>query len=254
MLGAAAIAIAVFGGFSWRPIVVALVVFLGLGIAQEYTLTRRGGNPGLEVYQLSILFVIALLASFTNEVLRRQNWLQKASVTALSRVDRLTSLSNRTDFERRIQVTLRQALREKAIVAVMMLDIDHFKQINDKHGHGAGDQALRAFAQAVDRSSAQRPLDIKARTGGDEFIVVWYDVLPDALPGLVEKVLKEVRAIRLKLDGLTEPLTLTASAGVCCTLPNDDSAPEAMVQRADALMYQAKQSGRNRACFEPYRA
>lgn len=250
MLGLAGIAIAVFGGFSWRPMMVGLTAYFGFAIAQEFTWTHS--NSAVEAYQLGFAFAIAALGSFTNEVLRRQNWLQKECATALARVDVLTTLSNRSDFELRMAVTMRQARRDGRTLGVMVLDVDHFKSINDRFGHAVGDEALRAVAAAIDASCAQRPLDIKARTGGEEFVVVWYDVSPATLPQLAERVLDTLRAIHVPVEGKAEPLSMTASAGVCWAVPTDETTAEALVGRADALMYQAKQAGRDRLVVEPY--
>lgn len=251
MLGTGAIAVAIFGGFSWRPMATGLIAFFSFGIVQEYVWTHAGTS--LEAYQLVFASVVALLGSYTNEVLRRQNWLQKECATALSRVDSLSGLSNRGDFDRRIQMTLQQARRDKRMVAVMVLDIDHFKKINDRHGHSIGDVALGAVADAINRSSAQRPMDIKARTGGEEFVVVWYDVAIAAVPALVERVLDALRAIQVPLEKGAKPLTLTASAGACWAVPDNSTTADALVQQADALMYRAKQAGRNQACLEQFR-
>lgn len=253
MLSLTAIAVAMFGGFMWRPLALGLVAFFAAAIAQEFAYTSPGSTPALEAYQLAFGGVIALACLINNEVLRRQNWLRKESATVQSRLDKLSGLSNRADFDRRIEATLRQARRDQRMVALMVLDVDHFKKINDRHGHATGDLALGAVAEAINRSCAQRPLDIKARTGGEEFIVVWYDVAIAAVPALVERVLAAVRAIRLEVPGVAEPLTLTASAGACWGVPQEAATPQALVDFADALMYKAKQAGRNQACVDRFR-
>lgn len=252
MLGTAAIAVAVFGGFGWFRLLPALLVFFVAGIAQEFVLAPAGGTPVLSTHLLLYSLIISALGSYTNEVLRRRNWLSHSIAARLARIDVLTGLSNRADFERRFEVSFSSGRRERKGIAVMVLDLDDFKRINDRYGHAAGDRALRAIGEALAKSAARRPLDICARSGGEEFVVVWHDVSAAAVPMLAEQVLDAIRAISLPVEKSAEPLSLTASAGACWTVPDDSTLAENLLHEADRLMYGAKTAGRNRAYFAEY--
>lgn len=252
MLGTAAIAIAVFGGFGWFRLLPALLVFFSASIAQEFVLAPAGGTPVLFAYVLIYSLVISVLGSYVNEVLRRRNWLSHAVAARLARVDVLTGLSNRADFERRFEVSFSSARRDRCGIAVMLLDLDDFKSINDRYGHATGDRALRAIGEALAKSAARRPLDICARNGGEEFVVVWHDVSAATVPTLMEQVLDAIRAIRVPVEQSAGPLSLTASAGACWTVPGDSTLAENLLHEADRLMYGAKTAGRNRAYFAEY--
>lgn len=155
--------------------------------------------------------------------------------------DVLTGLLNRRTFEERLRDELLTAGRTGLPLSVAMLDVDHFKQVNDRHGHAAGDLALQAVAQSV--RQAVRRTDLVARWGGEEFALV----LPvTALPEATAKV----EAIRIALAGLAIPVgrgvdvRLTVSGGVACA-PADGTSIDALIGAADARLFEAKGRGRN---------
>ena len=126
---------------------------------------------------------------------------------------------------------------------LVFLDIDHFKRINDAHGHSVGDQVLRLAANTL--AAALRAGDLLARWGGEEFLVVLAEVDAAVLARVAERLRVFIERSFLMIDG--EKLSFTASLGATLALPEDT--PESLVQRADALMYQAKEAGRNRVSF-----
>lgn len=128
----------------------------------------------------------------------------------------------------------------------MVLDIDHFKRLNDRHGHRFGDDVLRAVGVAIRKASGRRPLDLRARYGGEEMVVVWYGAAPEALPKLAEAVLDAIRAVRLVEPVGTAVVSVTASAGVTWLVPQSGDQAGAVVEAADRLMYRSKAEGRNR--------
>ena len=115
-----------------------------------------------------------------------------------------------------------------------------------------GDDALQRIGAVLSNGVALRPLDICARLGGEEFVVVWYDASPETLAPLVEKLLAAIRAIELEVSGQKVPYHITASAGLTWLIPTTESSPERVFAKADGLMYQAKKSGRDQAALEAF--
>lgn len=170
-----------------------------------------------------------------------------ARLQALTVRDTLTGLHNRQYLNDRLPEVWRQAQRWHQPLSVLMIDVDHFKQVNDQHGHAAGDQALRLVAQTLARLLG-RPGDLAIRFGGEEFLVV----LPQTdLAGAAHIA----ETIRQCVEGLECPvgstvLKLTVSIGVASCTPAIDIRPEALLHIADQLLYQAKREGRNRCAVQ----
>lgn len=162
-----------------------------------------------------------------------------------SNTDFLTGLSNRRAFLATAERDLALALRHGTRVAIIMLDVDHFKRFNDSLGHAAGDQALIAVAQAM--GSALRGSDLIARFGGEEFVMLLGHCERDQAKRLSERVRDAIASMQIELpDGQTR--SITASLGVA---HSDDLgfAMERLLSCADAAMYEAKNAGRNRVVF-----
>ena len=161
----------------------------------------------------------------------------------LVRSDSLTGLSNRLQFEETLQAALARSGRHASGMALMFLDIDHFKQINDCHGHAIGDQVLQAFAGRL--RLCVRASDTVARLGGDEFVVI-LDGVPAAADA--ERVGQSiVHAMQAPFDTGAMAFTVTASIGIAFRAGLNSAAPgPAFLKAADAALYVAKSSGRNR--------
>lgn len=168
--------------------------------------------------------------------------------------DPLTGLYNRRFFERRLGEELdRWARRHDSALVGMLVDVDHFKQINDRYGHQVGDRALQGVARLLGREL--RGSDVLARYGGEEFVLLLPDTTVD--PGLV--IAERLRA-QVENAGFTGPdsenLQVTVSVGLACLMPATRRAVDDpgvwLLQQADAALYRAKQGGRNRVvCAEP---
>lgn len=160
-----------------------------------------------------------------------------------SAVDPLTQLLNR----RAIDKVVASAIEDRTPFAVLFLDIDHFKQINDRFGHDIGDEVLRMVAKCLDQSI--RPTDKCGRYGGEEFIVVARGVTQETAMAVAERH-------RKALEKLVAPCSrLTASIGVAAFSPDDpDPSAEELYRRADAAVYEAKRTGRNRCIVSPRRS
>jgi diguanylate cyclase (GGDEF)-like protein len=190
------------------------------------------------VYGLMAAFVLASIALLL-ALARALRTLEAISVR-----DPLTGVYNRRHFDECIRVELSKARRMGAKLGVAILDVDHFKSYNDRYGHHAGDQALRAVAKALG-GSLQRLSDLLFRIGGEEFAVIVYADREEQVVKLGEKLCAAVRALDLAHKG--SPLGyVTISVGATLVDPVADADPERAYKSADAALYQAKAAGRNR--------
>ena len=166
-----------------------------------------------------------------------------AEAEAQGQRDALTGLLNRGRFDQCIanSVALVQASGGK--LALFMLDIDHFKKVNDTYGHPAGDEVIKAVARTLERSFPRQD-DIVARFGGEEFTVICQQVDNDVAVMLGERARKAVSD--LSVSTTAGELSPTISVGYA--LLTGEDTPETLLARADSALYQAKQAGRNRVC------
>ena len=161
----------------------------------------------------------------------------------LAVTDQLTGLHNRRYMTSQLDALVRRAAAGGDPVAVLVIDIDHFKKINDSFGHAVGDEVLREFA--VRLASNVRAIDLPVRFGGEEFVVVMPDTELDHAHRIAERIRLHVAGSPFRVMAGEELLTVTISIGVAASLGEGD-APAPLVERADAAMYEAKASGRNR--------
>jgi two-component system chemotaxis response regulator CheY len=171
---------------------------------------------------------------------------------ALATRDSLTGLPNRRALYDSARAELNRAEREKKSVGLIMMDIDHFKPINDQFGHAAGDEALRRVAEVLQKS--KRDYDYTGRWGGDEFLAI----LPGTSilqAGLVaERVRASVGTVRLGADG-AGAVELRLSLGVACASPAFHPVElDELLQLADSALYRAKADGGNRVCLHTVKA
>jgi two-component system, cell cycle response regulator len=159
-----------------------------------------------------------------------------------ARTDALTGLSNRHDLEQRLAEEFSRLGRSLEGLSLAILDIDHFKEINDTFGHPEGDRVIEAVARVLRENC--RAYDIKARFGGDEFVVVMPDTRLDQGIAVAEKIRRSTSQLPLLPNG--GPVRVTLSAGVTATSPFEVVTPEEMIRRADLALYEAKQAGRDR--------
>ncbi len=161
----------------------------------------------------------------------------------LAITDQLTGLYNRRFVDAQLGPLVQRAQCGGDQVSITIVDIDHFKRINDGYGHDVGDAVLREFAARL--ASNVRPSDFACRLGGEEFVVVMPRTAGDVACLAAERIRRHTCAAPFHAPGLSEPLDVTISAGVACTEGPDDT-PEALLKRADEALYEAKHSGRNR--------
>jgi diguanylate cyclase (GGDEF)-like protein len=166
---------------------------------------------------------------------------RRAHLAEAASHDTLTSLHNRRGLEESVAALLRQAQQQRAVFACVLFDLDHFKRINDQHGHAVGDQVLAETARRI--ADCLRARDVAARYGGEEFLVLLPTITaPDAV-AVAERV--RLRIEHEPFETSVGHVPITISGGVALFRPDDESW-DALVARADAALYQAKQQGRNR--------
>lgn len=217
-MAGAAVAGAAFNGFQWAPETSMPVILACL--------------PVMVLHTLSVSVVSYRLIRKVS----RQNQL----LDELRRIDALTGLYDRGHWQEQAEATLRRHHATDEPACLVMLDIDHFKQINDQHGHTVGDEVLRALARIV--LSNVRATDCAGRYGGDEFAIVLRGMHLDGATAVAHRIREQVQALQLHdMPGLQ----FTTSMGVA-TADHRHSSLRAWTNAADAELYQAKAAGRNR--------
>jgi diguanylate cyclase (GGDEF)-like protein len=206
-------------------------------------------NPKLElVHFVLAAAAIPAIAHLAAEVSglrwkqRRQREALKAALASLERLatrDELTGLLNRSPMQVQLTQEAQRAMRQDAPLCICLMDIDHFKRVNDQHGHAIGDQVLQRFALRC--AAALRDIDVLARWGGEEFLLL----LPSTSLAAGSDVLARLRSAQRQSDDTGNGLlpSVSFSAGLAQHLPADDV--QATIARADAALYRAKASGRD---------
>jgi two-component system cell cycle response regulator len=164
----------------------------------------------------------------------------------ISTRDALTNLLNRRSFNDRLAVEIAYARRHGSLLAALMIDLDHFKLVNDTHGHLAGDRVLAAVAAFV--LGQVRIEDIAARYGGEEFIIVLRDIPSSGVLTLAERIRRGVEQLVIEHEGAKLPVTV--SIGLAARQGSSTLTAEELIAAADREMYRAKSAGRNRVVAE----
>jgi diguanylate cyclase (GGDEF)-like protein len=162
----------------------------------------------------------------------------------LSIHDQLTGLLNRKEFQRLLDLEIARSQRHGRVLALLMIDVDFFKSVNDRYGHPAGDIVLRSVADRL--FTALRPNDVVARYGGEEFIVMLPETDGAGAVTIAERLCTHVRGTPMDIAQGIQPV-VTVSAGIA-VYPADADAAEALIAAADQALYAAKGAGRDRCC------
>ena len=168
---------------------------------------------------------------------------REARYHRLASVDSLTGLTNRRRFFNLASQELARSRRYGSALAIVLVDLDHFKRINDQHGHLIGDRALAHAASILAREG--RDVDVVARYGGEEFAILLPMTNTSGAREMAERCARQLAATPLQVDGLA-PIRITASMGVVCAEGHPTGAVEDLLRAADAALYRAKESGRDR--------
>jgi diguanylate cyclase (GGDEF)-like protein len=198
----------------------------------------------------SYIFLIAnaaacIVAARYLESGSRLSFLEGKLLVELAQCDALTGTKNRRVFDAQLNHLWRQATEDRRPLAIILIDIDHFKAYNDCYGHQAGDQALRKVAASAQRF-VRRPLDVLARYGGEEFAVILYDIDREQAKEIADRIRLAVGGLAIEHRGSRTSPVVTISAGVAAVEPTVDRTPSGALQLADQALYEAKVRGRNR--------
>jgi two-component system, cell cycle response regulator len=190
--------------------------------------------------------VRAAMAAMRRAQLMEASRADTARLERLATTDPLTQMLNRRALMERLATELDRAQRYALTLSVMMIDIDHFKKVNDTFGHLAGDEVLREMAQIVQREA--RTVDIVARYGGEEFVVVLPETAREGAVAFAERVRARVEEAQLVTGDQYSWLRVSVSVGVATVPDTPAFTPEDIIAAADEALYRAKAEGRNRVC------
>lgn len=215
---------------------VSMALFAGIALLREGT---------VEMFWLVFAALVPLVmatpvVAYLLELVRRLGR-AKGEIEELARRDALTGLLNRRAFFEAAQASLDRSRDEPGPLTLLVLDADHFKRINDGHGHAAGDEALKLIAATL--LAATRQYDLVGRIGGEEFAVLLRGAAPDEASLVAERIVSAVRLADFRRAG--RPVPLSVSVGIATLQPGLDL--DGLFARADAALYAAKRAGRGRS-------
>jgi len=206
------------------------------------SMDRSIAQGGLALFGIYLLVMAAagavgywLISRMASRIERSESALQVLATT-----DPLTGIPNRRTVLHRLEEELARAERLSGVLGVIELDIDHFKLVNDTHGHPAGDEVLREIASRI--TSALREYDVAGRIGGEEFLVVAPDMDSESLAALAERLRACTKGSPIQHE--SAEIVVTISVGATLSRPGDTA--ETIFARADLALYAAKEAGRNR--------
>ena len=246
---------AMTGDNEWIPI-----IFLS-GHAQE-TDVAKGIEAGGDDYLMKPIGAVVLRAKINamqriTDMRRRLVELsrelgQKNQLLEVqSNHDGLTGIPNRRAFDEALEREWHRAIRTRSPLALIMGDVDHFKNYNDSYGHLRGDECLKIVATALNHTG-RRKIDVVARYGGEEFAMLLPDTPPVSALLVAGRALEAVRALRLPHGDSSTSGHVTVSLGVCTGVPESAKQRDDLVRTADRALYDAKSKGRNQAVMLPF--
>ncbi|WP_052288576.1 sensor domain-containing diguanylate cyclase [Leptolyngbya iicbica] len=202
--------------------------------------------------EIRLLETVGMLVSTAIERDRLHAYLTRANrkLKRFAYLDGLTQVANRRRFEHFLHQEWRRLMREQSPMALIMVDIDHFKAYNDVYGHQAGDDCLRRVAGIL-RSAVQRPADIVARYGGEEFAVVLPNTDVEGAETIAEKIRVLIHRAQIPHKGSLVSKSITLSIGLAALYPHPLKMPDDLIKLADKALYQAKENGRDRIVAAP---
>lgn len=204
------------------------------------------------------MLLVAIGAAYSLIVLRRTALIEqtvldrtkdlnnaKKELELLTKTDSLTGIANRRHFTEYLDAEWNRAIRNTTPLSLIMIDIDHFKDFNDKHGHLAGDECLKKVARSL-QNTFPRSTDLIARFGGEEFIAVLPNTQKPEI--LAEQCRQAIENLQVPIDDADTSSFVTISVGVTTTIPDESAILLEFERNADRALYKAKESGRNRVC------
>ena len=209
-----------------------------------------GDNTSLS---LGSLMVVTKEMALEEQLTKTETALQAANreLEHLANLDGLTQIANRRSFDRAMDREWKRLRRETGVLSLIICDVDDFKAFNDTYGHQAGDNCLRRIARKLN-SGIKRPADLAARYGGEEFAVILPNTSAEGAFYQAESFRSAIEALSIPHTGSSTGDIVTVSFGAATFVPGDDAAPEDLIEKADAALYTAKESGRNRVVALPF--
>lgn len=187
--------------------------------------------------------IIGGIELFTDISNYEANELRLKELENLALLDNLTQMANRHYLEQELESKFHEYKRYNVPFGILLIDIDHFKKINDTHGHDVGDEILKCIGNTLANSA--RPFDLFGRWGGEEFLGILKNVEPDQLENISKRILKLVATSYVVVD--SEKISVTISIGTTPVKNGDDK--NSLIKRADELLYKSKKNGRNQVTF-----
>ena len=163
-------------------------------------------------------------------------------------IDGLTQISNRRAFDQRLDKEWHRLAREHLSLSLLLCDVDFFKRYNDRYGHPAGDDCLRAVAKSIE-SCIRRPADLVARYGGEEFAVILPNTLEDGAVFMATNICQAINNLHIPHEASFVNDHITISIWVSTVFPDKNIDPKTLIESADKALYSAKDQGRDRAVF-----
>jgi diguanylate cyclase (GGDEF)-like protein len=214
-------------------------------LAAGTMLQLPGREFAFDMLSVAATNVFCASVAYMHEKTSRLRFLEAALLREMVARDGLTGIQNRRMFDQHIQRVWSQAVRDTQRVAVLLVDIDCFKDYNDRYGHQAGDECLRAVAVSLSQC-ARRPMDFVARYGGEEFAVILYEASREYVAEVLTRIQRSIAELNIPHEASRVASRLTVSIGAAFVLPGANRTHDGLVQLADEALYGAKEQGRNR--------
>jgi diguanylate cyclase (GGDEF)-like protein len=233
------------GGLIFYRAVAANVIVTLAYIAAGIVLRLPAGEFFYDALVLIAANLFGASIVYVHEKTSRTRYLEACLMREMVARDGLTGIHNRRMFDQHIQRAWQQAVREVARIGVLLVDVDCFKDYNDRYGHQAGDECLRAVAVSLSQC-ARRPLDFVARYGGEEFAMVLYGANREYVAEVLARIQRSIAELNIPHEASRVAARLTVSVGAAFILPSRNRTYEGLIQLADEALYSAKEQGRNR--------
>jgi diguanylate cyclase (GGDEF)-like protein len=202
-----------------------------------------GLNLGAMDYITKPFYLPVVKARIRNHIRLKQT---TDMLESMAWIDGLTGIPNRRRFDQMLEVEWKRAQRNHLPLGIIMVDIDHFKEYNDCHGHGEGDVCLKQVATMF-AATVNRPGDLVARYGGEEFVILMPETDTDGTRQLADQLRHRIESMQIPHTNSSASCWVTISLGYASLIPQPNQASSALLDEADNMLYQAKSLGRNRA-------
>ncbi|WP_348675668.1 GGDEF domain-containing protein [uncultured Abyssibacter sp.] len=221
-------------------------------VVTEFWLVAPQPTVLVDIFAALMICLVSLVGALAVEHAARSAWKDTSALAYRANYDDLTGMANRAYFREQVESLLGVARRDERPVVLAIIDIDHFKSVNDQYGHPVGDEVIRSVAEEV-RLRCRRATDVAARLGGEEYAVFFYGADASDAQSMLGELLSRIRALRFH-DHLGRPIDLqvTASCGMASVPSGVSATRNGLLMAADRQLYIAKRSGRDRLCWELY--